>query len=287
MVSLIEWTVRASVIIAAVFVFVAPVLAQTAVDRGRYLVEGIAACGNCHTMKGPGAVGKEYAGGFVIEEGPFRAVSSNITPDRETGIGAWTDQQIIDAIRIGTRPDGSIIGPPMPIELYNLMADDDVRAIVAYLRTLKPVQFKPEKSVYRIPLHAMPYVQNRRAPSKSNKVAYGGYLAGPLGHCIECHTPPLQGGRDYANRFAAGGFEMPAPFGGRVVSANITPDRETGIGTWTDAQIKRAITEGVRPDGGKLVPLMPFDHYKRVSAEDLEALFAYLRSLKPIRNKVR
>ena len=287
MVSLIERASRATVMIAAAVVFVAPALAQTAVERGRYLVEGIAACGNCHTMKGPEAPGKDYAGGFVIEEGPFRAVSSNITPDRETGIGAWRDQQIIDAIRDGTRPDGTIIGPPMPIELYNMMADDDVKAIVAYLRTLPPVNFKPEKSVYRIPLHAMPHVKNWQAPPKSSRVAYGGYLAGPLGHCIECHTPPLQGRRDYANKFAAGGFEMPAPGGGRVVSANITPDRETGIGAWTDVQIKRAITDGTRPDGGKLVPLMPFDHYKRVSAEDLDALIAYLRSLKPITNKVR
>ena len=127
----------------------------------------------------------------------------------------------------------------------------------------------------------------RREEPRHPRFLAGSGTTAAIEDCIECHTPQLQGGRDYANRFAAGGFEMPASGGGTVVSANITPDRETGIGGWTDIQIKRALTDGVRPDGGKLVPLMPFDHYKRVSAEDLDALVAYLRSLKPIRNKVR
>jgi len=130
--------------------------AETPLERGRYLVETIAGCGNCHTPRGPGgafAAGKELAGGFVVaDEKPFRAVAANITQDKETGIGNWTDAQIAKAIREGIRPDGSLIGPPMPFELYRRMADSDLMAIVAYLRTVPAVSNKAEKSVYRIPL---------------------------------------------------------------------------------------------------------------------------------------
>src|SRR5262245_57606913 len=95
--------------------------AETPTERGQYLVETIAGCGNCHTPRGPGGVfaaDKHMAGGFVIDEKPFRAVTSNITPDKETGIGNWTDAQLAKAIREGIRPDGSLIGPPMPFGLY-------------------------------------------------------------------------------------------------------------------------------------------------------------------------
>jgi len=113
--------------------------ADALLDRGRYLMEGIVACGNCHTPKGPDGAplhDKELSGGFAIDAPIFHAVASNITPDKATGIGNWTDAEIIDAIRNGKRPDGSIIGPPMPIAFYRGMSDSDVKAIVAYLQTL-------------------------------------------------------------------------------------------------------------------------------------------------------
>jgi mono/diheme cytochrome c family protein len=128
--------------------------ADALLDRGRYLMGGIVACGNCHTPKGlDGAPlpGKELSGGFAVDAPIFHAVASNITPDKETGIGNWTDAQIIDAIRNGKRPDGSIIGPPMPIAFYRGMSDTDVKAIVASLRQVPPVSSKVEKSVYKIP----------------------------------------------------------------------------------------------------------------------------------------
>ena len=262
-----------------------PTKAQTPAERGHYLVETIADCGGCHTKRG--STGMEYAGGEVFDLPIARSVSSNITPDKETGIGNWTDAQIITAIRTGTKVDGSVIGPPMPIELYNRMSDDDVRAIVAYLHTLKPIKNVPEKSTYKIPLHAMPPVQGVQAPPKSDKIAYGGYLAGPLGHCIECHTPQQGPRRDYQNQLGAGGFEFNIPGLGVFVSANITPDKETGIGSWTDDQIKNAITKGVRPDGTKLIQLMPFDAYAKMTPDDLNSIVAYLRSIKPVSHKVR
>lgn len=124
------------------------------VARGRYVVETIGACGNCHTPKGPTGdlPGRHLAGGAVFDEPPFRAVAPNITPDPETGIGRWTDAQIALAIREGRRPDGSIIGPPMPIELYRGLSDRDLAAIVAYLRTVPPVSNPLPRSEYRIPL---------------------------------------------------------------------------------------------------------------------------------------
>lgn len=265
--------------------YVATARAETPLERGAYLVNGIAACGNCHTPKGPHGpiAAMAFAGGFVVEDGPFRAVSANITQDRETGIGGWTDLQIMDAIRNGRRPDGTIIGPPMPIELYHMMSDSDVRAIVAYLRTIKPIRHKVEKSVYHIKLHAPPPVMHVSEPDRANKVAYGEYLAGPLGHCIECHTPMGPKGRDFAHRLGGGGFVMSAPGGGKIMTPNITPDPVDGIGKWSDADIKRAFTMGIRPDGSHLVPIMAFAQYRTISAADQDAIVAFLRSLKPLK----
>jgi len=269
----------------AAFVVAATARAETPVERGRHLVEGLAACGNCHTPKGPDGPlpGMHLAGGFVIDDGPFIAVASNITPDPETGIGSWTDDQLVKAIREGIRPDGSVIGPPMPIELYRHLADDDVRAMVAYLRSVPAVRNKPEKSVYRMPLppNYGPPVGRVEAPPRTDTVAWGSYLANAVAHCTECHTPMGEGGRrDYTDRIGAGGFPFKGPWG-ISVSANITPDRETGLGEWTDAEIARAITTGVSRDGRKLFPPMDFASYAAADEEEIAAIVAYLRTLKP------
>src|SRR5436190_236463 len=119
--------------------------AQTPVERGRYLVESIVGCGNCHTPQGPnGPVwNRALSGGPPIEEpNVFMALPSNITPDPETGIGKWTDTQIKTAIREGKRPDGTLIGPPMPFDQYRGIADADLDAIVAYLRTVPAISNK-------------------------------------------------------------------------------------------------------------------------------------------------
>ena len=259
--------------------------AETPLERGTYLMRGIVACGNCHTPKNADAkpiAEQELAGGFVIELPIFRAVASNITPDKETGIGNWTDDQIIDAIRNGKRPDGTIIGPPMPIPFYRDMSDTDVRAIVAYLRSVRPIRNKVDKSTYNIPLppaYGPPVTHVPDVPS-SDRIAYGHYLAGPLGHCLDCHTPRLPAGTNDMTRVGAGGEELPAFIGGTVISANLTPANEQGIAHWTDAQVKAAIQLGIRPDR-PLVLLMAFDWYKNISDADMDALVAYLRTLKP------
>jgi mono/diheme cytochrome c family protein len=257
---------------------------ETPVERGAYLVHRIAACGNCHTPRdqdGKPIADQELAGGVVVNAPIFRAVSPNITPDPETGIGKWTDDQIVSAIHNGKRPDGTTIGPPMPIGFYRNMSDTDARAIVAYLRTVKPVKNKPEKSSYKIALptqYGPPIVSVPDVP-RTDKVAYGRYLATALGHCMDCHTPRVNGRPDMS-RVGAGGREFETPSGGVITSANLTPANDTGIAHWTDAEVKKAITGGARPDRA-LVPIMAFEWYKNLSDDDLDALVAYLRSLKP------
>ena len=261
----------------------APLHAETPLERGRYLMETIAACGNCHTPMGPQGplAGRELAGGTEFHEGFGVARAPNITPDPETGIGTWTDAQIIAAIREGKRPDGSIIGPPMPIALYRGLADDDAAAIVAYLRQVPPVRNAVAKSAFTAPLPPTygPAVANVVAPPRSDKIAYGAYLAGPVGHCIECHSTPNEKGiPDFVGMTGGGGLTFHGPWG--VSRApNITP---SALRTWSDEQIKRAITTGVRPDGGRLNPPMAFGYYQAIRSDDLDAIVAYLRTLKPL-----
>jgi mono/diheme cytochrome c family protein len=261
--------------------------ADAIVDRGAYLMNSIVACGNCHTPKGPDGkplADRELSGGAAIEAPIFSAVPSNITPDPETGIGKWTDAQIIDAIRNGKRPDGSIIGPPMPIAFYRDMSDNDAKAIVAYLRQVKPVSNKSPKSTYKVPLPPSygPPVTTVADVPHTDKVAYGGYMATALGHCMDCHTPLVEGRNDMA-RLGAGGNVFEAPGGGIVRSANLTPGLNDGLAKWTDQALKTSIKEGVRPDGSKLVRLMAFDYYKNISDADMDSLVAYIRQLKPVR----
>jgi len=276
--------IRGSVFVAALLATAGAALAQTPVERGKYLMDSIVACGNCHTQQTPQGplAGMELAGGLKIDDSPaFIAYTPNITPDPETGIGKWTDEQIIVAIREGKRPDGSIIGPPMPMPAYRDMSDEDARAIVAYLRSVKPIVNKVQKSEYKVPLPPSwgPPVGTVPPVAKTDKVAYGKYVAYTLGHCMECHSPPgPNGAPDMANRPGAGGFHFKGPWG-ESVSPNITP---TGLAKWSDADIKKAITDGVRPDGMRLKPPMGFAYYKNISPEDLDAIIAYLRSMKPL-----
>ncbi len=263
------------------------VRAETLLERGAYLVRGIVACGNCHTPKTPEgrlAPGMELAGGFLIEEeAVFKAYAPNITPHAETGIGGWTDAQIIGAIREGRKPDGSIIGPPMPIGLYRRISDRDVKAIVAYLRTVPPVKNIVPRTAYHIPLPKSygPPVGHVPEVPRGDKIAYGAYLAGPLGHCIECHTPFVKGRPDFENRLGAGGFAFHGPWGVSV-STNITPHPEDGIAGYTNEALKTVITTGVRPDGSRLLPPMGVAYYRNMTDADVDALIAYLRTLKPV-----
>jgi len=269
------WIATATLLAAA-----GSALAETPLERGRQLMHGIVACGNCHTPMGPNGPlpGQELAGGTLFDETPFTAVAPNITPDIETGIGRWTDAQIVTAIREGRRPDGTLIGPPMPIGLYRGISDGDAAAIVAYLRSVPAVKNATKKSVYRMPLppaYGPPVGPVAEVP-RVDKLAYGRYLAGPLGHCLECHsTPGPQGAPDLDKGLGGGGMSFNGPWG-TSVATNITPK---GIGSYSDDALKKVITTGVRPDGSRLRPPMGTGFYANLNAAELDALVAYLRSL--------
>jgi len=255
--------------------------------RGAYLAEGILGCGNCHTPKSEDAepiLEMKFAGAFVIDEPGVRAFASNITMDVETGVGGWSDEELIRGIRDGIRPDGTLIGPPMPSPFFRDMSDSDVRAVVAYMRTIEPVSNVVPPSEYGIPLPDAYGPPVGRVPdvSRSDPLAYGTYLAVTLGHCIECHTPMVEGRHDFT-RTNEGGRIFPNVFGlgNTLVSRNITPHPDLGIGAWTDEEISRAITQGISRDGRDLVPGMAYPYYANMTDEDLNAIIVYLRSVPP------
>jgi mono/diheme cytochrome c family protein len=252
------------------------------VKRGDYLVNTIMTCGNCHSPKGPPAAvaGKDFSGGLTWDEPPFKVTASNITPDKETGIGAWSDADIKKLLRKGVRPNGTAVAAIMPSDFYEIITEGDMDAIVAYLRTLKPVKNKVPDPVYKmkIPRNIFPGADKPYTEAMlADKVKKGFYLV-TVGHCMECHTPMGPRGRDFVADLGKGGFEFPGPWG-KSVSRNITASKSKGIGGWTDAEIKRAITQGVSKDGSKLKPPMGYDHYAKMTAGDLDAMVAYLRTV--------
>ncbi len=252
------------------------------VKRGDYLVNTIMTCGNCHTPKGPPAViaGKDFSGGLSWDEPPFKVTAPNITQDKDTGIGGWSDADIKKLLRTGQRPNGVQIAEVMPTAFYGIITDNDMNAIVAYLRTLKPVANKVADPIYKmqIPHHSFPDAEKPYTEAMlSDKVKKGFYLA-TIGHCMECHTPMGPRGREFADKLGIGGFEFPGPWG-KSVSRNITPSKTKGIGAWTDAQIKTVITTGVDKDGNHLKPPMGFGYYAHMTDSDLNDLIAWLHTV--------
>lgn len=256
--------------------------AETPVERGDYLVRGPAGCGNCHTPLGPeGFVAEQELAGRLVEDiEPFTAYAPNITPAGR--VAGWSDAELARAIREGIRPDGTVIGPPMPFAMYKGLGDDDLAAIVAFLRTLPAVDNEVPASTYRIPLPPAygPPVESVAAPPRGVTVEYGEYLAGPVAHCMECHTPQGPQGPMLETALGRGGFEFHGPWG-TSVSTNITPS-PNGIARWSDDELKQMITKGVRPDGTPMLPPMPYPFLARATADDLDAIVLYLRSLPPL-----
>ena len=270
---------------ASSFAFISAASAQA--TRGEYLVTGLLACGNCHTQKGPDlkpVANLTLAGGETFASPGFGlAYSKNLTSDIDTGIGTWSSDQIVRAIREGVSKEGAPLGPPMPVRLYNKMSNDDANAVAAYIKTLKPIRNEVPEAKYKIPLTPQPPAVGAPAPPATDKVAYGAYLTN-LGHCFECHTPPGEGGRPDAAKFGAGGRTFMPLDGKPIHSPNITSDVATGIGGWTDAQIKTAITQGIDKDGRQLIPQMPYPYLKNLTADDLDAVVAYLRTVPAVTN---
>jgi mono/diheme cytochrome c family protein len=259
------------------------------VARGRYIFALAGGCG-CHTAEG----GPVNAGGRSLKT-PFGTFyGTNITPDPIHGIGQWTDQQIIDSIRLGVRPNGSVMSPVMPYPAFSGMSNEDVSALVVYLRTLPAVARENTAHKISIPFsglamrlwrwlffdRAQPPVT---APQKG--VERGRYISEHVSHCQECHTPRTIFGTLDRSRYLAGN---PDGVDGEA-TPNITPDPRTGIGDWNESDIETLLKEGFLPNMDNVQGLMallidgiPEGGYKDMTQDDALAVARYLKSVPPI-----
>jgi mono/diheme cytochrome c family protein len=222
------------------------------------------------------------AGGEVFE-GPFGKVfAKNITPDVVTGIGGWSDQEIIDAIRLGKRPDGTQLFPVMPYPTFSNMSDEDVQNLVAFLRTVPDIENAVPAGELNVPVP--PFAPRAPAPAKAptEGVERGAYIANAIAHCSDCHTPMNPDGSPDMTKFLAGGFNPDIG-----VAANITPDDETGIGKWTEKEIATLLRTGKRPDGSDVaggMALVIQGGYKDMAEADALAVATYLKTVPAVNN---
>jgi mono/diheme cytochrome c family protein len=260
--------------------------------RGAYLAEHVAVCTYCHTPQeegpnGPEVVPPKKGGGqvFPIPGLPGTLVAPNITADRETGIGNFTDDQLARAIREGISHDGQTLFPMMPYSHYRRMSDEDVASVVVYLRTLPPLRNPLPRTDIHFPVKYLirgvpqPVTETVQA-DLSTPVSRGEYLVN-LSVCSECHTPRKRGRPDATMKFAGGQSFDPS---GKIVSPNITPDA-TGIGNYTEELFVKAMRTGYI---GKrqLSTVMPWQFYSGQTDEDLKAMYAYLRTVPPVSHRV-
>jgi mono/diheme cytochrome c family protein len=285
---------RGSIIAAlALLALAAPARAETAVERGAYLVNTVMACGNCHTPRDAGGAfvtDKAFSGGLTISTPAFVATAPNITQDRETGIGGWSDAEIKRALIEGVHPDhghlpGVTLAAVMPASFYKALLPNDLDAIVAYLRTVKAVSNTVSDPEYKMPVHRQPYPDAEKGFAKSDfsdPVRRGAYLV-TIGHCMECHSTFSAGVSDFKDGLGHGGRK----FGSAVVKGlpdvtvpNISSDPVAGIGAWSDAEIARAIRQGIARDGHRLNPPMAYPFYAGLSDADTADIIAYLRTVK-------
>ncbi len=263
--------------------------------RGKYLVENVTVCFNCHAERdwtrvgAPIIPGTEGAPGLCAKEeegSPGTFCPTNITPHPEAGIGAWTDGELIRAIREGISRNGQPLAPVMPFPEYRSLSDEDVRSVVVYLRSLPPLDKRAQPSRAAFPftiirnLFPKP-VEGPVATPAAGTPAHGEYLA-TVALCRPCHgSNPLSA--DYK-----GGFEQIGPWG-KVAAANITPDKETGIGALSrEAFIGRfkAELDTTQAATAAMHTPMPWIMFTGMTESDLGDIYAHLQSLPPARNVV-
>ena len=260
--------------------------------RGQYIVRNVAVCGGCHAadpkrdVDGPLSGGTEFRNWRI---GTSRA--ANLTPDAATGLGTWSDAEIVRALRNGQRKDGRLLAPVMPYEWFHEMSDDDAFAVASYLKSLPPVQHEVRQSpnlVFKLGklLFLRPKAgTSSSAPPRAATAEYGGYLTRHVGLCAECHTP--RGGllaEPDKSRLFAGVAHPPEDFPANP--SNLTPDPSTGIGKWSEADFLQTLRTGVNPAGASLHRFMPWPELRHMSDEDLRAMYRYLRTVPPIHNQV-
>jgi hypothetical protein len=275
------------------------------IARGKYIFEAGADCGGCHSERdwsrftAPVVAGGAAKGvTFPPELGlPGTVIAPNLTPDPETGLGEWTDGEKIRAIREGISRDGRALFSMMPYTYFRSMSDDDVQALVAYLNSLPPVKNKLPRTKLDFPVGLFmaglprPVSGPVAAPGKSDTIRYGEYLVNRM-VCKDCHTQMERGELKEELAFAGGREFRIGKF--LVNAANITPDVETGFGGWSEDRFVKTFRDYANFAQGSPLPpatqanftLMPWPVLSQTPEEDLKAIYAYLKTLKPIRNPV-
>jgi hypothetical protein len=273
------------------------------IARGEYLAKHVALCIDCHSERdftkfaGPIKPGTEGSGGEVFDENigfPGRVITKNLTP---ANLGSWSDGELIRAITCGVTKDNKALFPMMPYFNYNQITEDDLYAIVAYIRTLEPREREIPETELNFPLNllvkTMPVQAYTPAKeiNKSNSIEYGKYLV-TLASCSDCHTLSDQG-EPLPGMYLAGGNEFKFP-GGVVRSLNITPDNETGLGNWSKEDFIARFKFYANEDAHN-VPVniekefntpMPWIMYAGMTDEDLGAMYDYLKTVTPVKNRV-
>jgi mono/diheme cytochrome c family protein len=293
-------TIRAASLLVALLLGVISLPATAAaqapsaaeIARGKYVFGATGGCG-CHTVpKQPvNAGGRKY-------DGPYGTVySTNITPDRETGIGGWTDEQLVTAIRLGRRPNGERLVPVHPYTVFNGMAEEDVKALVVFLRTVPAVKRANLPKKISVPMFESVFLPTwlaafapRETPPTAvptSGTARGEYLVRAVAHCGECHTPRTMTMATDNSRFLAGSPKGPED----SEVPNITPDKTTGL-AWSEEEITDYLGTGNKPDGDVAGGLMgeviegTLAGYKDMTKADRLAIARYLKTIPPIKNKI-
>jgi len=272
------------------------------IERGKYLANSVTVCIDCHSTRdwnqfsGPIVAGTEGKGGEVFDQkfgfpGSFHA--RNITP---AALSNWTDGEILRAIASGVDRNGKALFPVMPHPNYGKLDREDLYSIIAYIRTLQPIENKVAASVPDFPMNFILNTIPQKAtystrPDSSNVLAYGQYIF-TAAACNECHTKKEKGA-PIAGMELAGGFEFAIASGGVVRSANITPDKETGIGKLSEAEFLQKFShyndssyQNPTIKKNTINTVMPWMMYRNMKEQDLKALYAYIKTFKPIKNVV-
>ena len=271
------------------------------IKRGEYLANHVTLCIDCHSERdyskwsGPIVPGTFGKGGeaFTQDMGfPGKFYARNIS---QSHLAGWTDGDIYRLITTGVTKDNKAIFSIMPYENYGKMDPEDIKDIIAYIRTLKPQSNEPPASEADFPmnfiLNTIPHKATEgKLPSSSDQLAYGAYLTNAAG-CNICHTKQEKG--KIVGELFAGGFEFKFPDGSMVTSANITPDNETGIGRLTEAsflaRFKQYTDSSYHPGTlkpGDMQTVMPWTMFAGMDSTDLKAIYAYLRTIKPVKNEI-
>ena len=263
--------------------------------RGRYLTENLLNCFACHSDRDwsredvPLMAGTHGAGSmnFPVLDLPGKVFPPNITPDKETGAGNWTDDQLARAIREGIGYDGRALFPMMPYENYRYMSDEDLASVIVYLRSIPPVRRAVPKTELIFPVKYLirnaphPLLDAVPEPDTSTPVKRGDYLT-TLGGCRDCHTPQHEGQR-LLELDLAGGFPVPGPWG-HVVGANIT-QAPSGIPYYDESLFLDVMRTG-RVKARELKPIMPWWYYRGLTDDDLKDIFAYLKAVPSVAHRV-